>query len=110
MAAAAKKKKVPLNQRLDIGDYPYTECREQHVWKPYDGTIDNRAKLAYRVQKCANCPTKRHSVLSLRAEDYGQLVKPSRYNWPSDYRVEGGLDRADLGHIRMANFLREVSE
>lgn len=100
--------KKPLSQRVSIELYPYTECREQHVWKPYDGSMDHKAGLAFRVQKCANCPTKRHSILSLRKSDYGQLVRPSYYHYPVDYKVEGGLDKADRGHLRMHNFLQEL--
>ena len=101
-------KKKPLPKRLDIESYPYTECREQHVWTPYDGALDQKAGLAFRVQKCQNCPTRKHSTISLRKVDYGQLVHPTHYSYPKDYRVVGGLDKADRGHIRMHNFLQEI--
>ena len=103
-------KKKPLWKRMNIESYPYAECREQHVWRPFDGALDHKAQVAYRVQKCAHCPTKKHSTFSLRKTDYGQLLESSRYSYPSDYRVQGGLDKADRGHIRMFNFLREITE
>ena len=93
--------------KFDAASYPYPECREQHVWTPYDGTIDQKDKLAYRTQKCANCPTKKHSVISMRALNYGETVCAS-YVYPPDYKVEGGLDKRDRGAIRMANFLHEL--
>lgn len=105
---ADSKKKRPLPTRVDIESYPYTECREQHIWQPYDGVLDHKVGLAFRVQKCANCPTRKHSMYSLRKSDYGQMVKPSHYSYPKDYRIEGGLDKADRGHIRMHNFLLEI--
>ena len=106
MASNSKKVK---KAKVDISKYPYTDCREQHVWRPYDGALDNKRMVAYRVQKCANCDTKRHSILSLRAADYGQLVKASSYRYPDDYQVPGGLDRFDRGQIRMHNFLAEIA-
>lgn len=102
-----KKPNTPLHQRVDIKSYPYTDCREQHVWRPYDGTVDNKAGVAYRVQKCAHCPTKKHTILSLHKTDYGQVIR-SYYNYPTDYRVEGGMNAADRGLIRMHNFLRDI--
>lgn len=92
---------------FSVDSYPYVECREQHHWQPYDGAVDAKAKLAYRVQKCANCPTKKHSTLSMRAVDYGQTVR-SYYHYPTDYRVPGGMDTAVRGQIRMHNFLIEL--
>jgi hypothetical protein len=104
----ADKKKTPLPKRISIENYPYTECREQHVWQPYDGVLDHKAGLAFRVQKCAHCPTRKHSVYSLRKADYGQMVHASHYSYPKDYRIAGGMDKADRGYIRMHNFLQEV--
>jgi hypothetical protein len=102
-ASTAKKKFNPKT-------YPYPECREQHTWKPYDGTIDDKAQRAYRVQRCRFCGTKRHSVLSTHPDNAGQLVKPSTYVYPDDYQVEGGLDKRDRGLIRFHNFLEEMGE
>lgn len=99
----AKKKST-----FDPSSYAYPVCREQHVWKPYDGTIDEKTKLAYRVQVCENCPTKKHSVISLRNADYGQLDRSSRYSYPEDYQVAGGLDRAGKGRLRARNFFEEL--
>lgn len=93
---------------FDVNTYPYLDCREQHVWEPYDGVIDKQAKLAYRIQKCAHCPMRRHTLISMRAHDYGDVVSRS-YRPPKDYRIPGGLDHRDRGRIRMANFLREIS-
>jgi hypothetical protein len=96
-------------KKLDVEAYPYPECREQHVWNPYDGAIDEKAKMAFRVQKCGNCPTKRHQVLSMRTADYGQTVR-SHYVYPDDYQIKGGVDRSDRGRLRMRNFLEEIGE
>lgn len=95
-------------KKFNVNGYAYPECREQHVWTPYDGTIDEKQKVAFRVQKCANCPTKRHQVLSMRQADYGQTIR-SHYLYPDDYRVPGGLDKYDKGRLRMRNFLEEIS-
>jgi hypothetical protein len=76
---AAKKKTD--QHKFDVKSYPYTICREQHVWEPYDGVIDNKAKLGYRIQKCAHCPTKRHTIISLRIGDYGDTLSSS-YRYP----------------------------
>lgn len=94
--------------KVNPESYPYTECREQHHWQPLDGAIDKAAKMAYRTQKCANCPTRKNSIISMRAQDYGQLIRSS-YAYPNDYRVPGGIDIADRGRIRMFNFLAELS-
>lgn len=96
-------KKAPLNPDT----YPYPECREQHQWQPYDGAIDKGAKLAYRTQKCGNCPTKRYSVLSMRAADYGDTIR-SHYVYPKDYLVPGGMSPGDRGRIKMHNFFAEL--
>jgi len=94
-------------KKFDVGNYPYTLCREQHVWTPYDAAIDQKAKVGYRIQKCAHCPTKKHSIVSLRAGDQGALLKPARYSYPRDYRVAGGISRDTKGAIRAYNFLQE---
>lgn len=108
MAVKKQPPKVPLHKRINIEAYPYVECREQHKWLFYDGVQNYKVGIAFRTQKCANCPTKRHSQLSLRKADRGQLVKPSTYSYPDDYQVPGGLDKADRGLIRMHNFLAEI--
>lgn len=100
----AKKK----SNAFSAAEYAYPVCREQHVWKPYDGTIDEKAKLAYRVQVCENCPTKKHSVISLRTADYGQFDRTSRYSYPEDYQVTGGLTKGDKGRLRARNFFEEL--
>lgn len=88
--------------------YPYSKCRESHEWKFYDGTIDQKTGVGYRVQKCDNCDTKRYAYLSARPADRGQYVRKPRYKYPEDYKVEGGLDRVDLGRVRMHNFLSDL--
>lgn len=92
---------------LDVEAYPYPTCREQHHWLPYDGDIDTKVKVAHRVQKCGNCPTMKYSVISMRPANYGQLLT-SRYRYPTDYRIVGGLDVAGRGQLRMVNFLAEL--
>lgn len=94
-------------RQFNPAEYAYPVCREQHVWKPYDGTVDEKAKVAYRVQVCDNCPTKKHSVISLRNADYGQLDS-TRYSYPEDYQVPGGLDKRDKGRLRARNFFEEL--
>jgi hypothetical protein len=106
MAAARKLKAVPPLKKV-LDDYPYTMCREQHHWTPYDGRLDEKHKQAFRIQKCANCPTLKKSVLSLYPNDYGQLIR-STYLYPKDYKIVGGIDAKDLGRMRMANFLSEI--
>jgi hypothetical protein len=93
--------------KFDAAAYPYPECREQHVWKPYDGTIDKVNKVSERIQKCAQCPTKRYTTLSMKPSTYGQIERSS-YKYPNDYQVKGGLTISDRGVIRMFNFLDEV--
>ena len=66
--------------------------------------------MAYRVQKCALCPTKKHSVLSMRKANYGEVVGHAHYTYPKDYQVKGGMTKADLGRIRIWNVLREAQE
>lgn len=108
MAARKLKAVPPLNQ---LDNYPYPECRgEHHDWQPYDGRIDEKARRCYRVQRCPNCTTKKKSILSLRDSDYGLLVKPATYDWPKDYRVPGGVDRRDLGRMRMPHILAEIAK
>lgn len=97
------------SKTFDAETYAYPLCREQHQWTPHDGGIDNKAKLAFRIQKCAHCPTKKHTIISLRASNRGQILK-SRMQYPSDYLVKGGLDRSDRGAIRLHNFLAEIGQ
>ena len=94
---------------FDVKTYPYLDCREQHIWGHYDGSIDNKTKVAYRIQKCANCDMKRVQVLSMRVTDYGKVIKRN-YQAPEGYYVPGGLDWRDLGQIRMHNFLAEIQK
>lgn len=94
---------------FDVKSYPYLDCREQHIWKPFDGAVDNKLKIAHRVQQCANCEMKRHQVLSMRATDYGKVIS-RQYRAPEGYYVPGGLDWRDLGEIRMHNFLAEIGQ
>jgi hypothetical protein len=96
-----------VEKSFDVKVYPYAECREQHAWKPYDGVIDKRAKRAYRIQKCDNCSTKRHVILSMAAADYGEVISRS-YHYPKGYQVTGGIDHRDRGLIRMHNFLADL--
>ena len=104
---ASTKKHVPVNP----DDYPYAQCRDQrHHWAPYDAVIDRKQGVAYRVQKCALCPTKKHSVLSLRKMNYGEVVGHPTYSYPKDYQVKGGMTKADLGRIRIHNVLLETRE
>lgn len=107
MAARKLKAVPPLNL---VTDYPYTKCREQHVWMPYDGRLDERTKIAYRIQICGFCPTLRKSQLSLREADKGRLIKSSTYRYPKDYRIVGGLAASDRDKMRFANFLDELDQ
>lgn len=93
--------------KFDPAFYPYPECREQHIWLPYDGTLDHKNKVAERIQKCMNCPTKRYQLLSLKESNKGQTIK-SNYGYPTDYQVKGGLTKADKGLIRLHNFMEEI--
>ena len=105
MAQAKKSKHVPI----DPDTYPYDACRDQrHHWAPYDAVLDTKVGVAYRVQKCNNCSTKKHSVLSLKKASYGEVVGSPRYQYPGDYQVKGGLDKYDLGQIRMHNVIAEA--
>lgn len=107
MADKKKAKHVPVKP----DDYPYVQCRDQrHHWAPYDAVIDHKAGVAYRVQKCALCPTKKHSVLSLRKMSYGEVVGHPHYTYPKDYQVKGGMTKADLGRIRAHNVLLEARD
>lgn len=110
--AARKLKAVPsIPSRTKIlVDYPYTKCREQHVWMPYDGRMDYGNKIAYRIQVCGFCPTLRKSQLSLKEADKGRLIKSSVYKYPGDYRIVGGLAATERDRMRFANFLDELSE
>lgn len=103
------KKNKPINQKFDVATYPYLDCREQHSWKPFNAVIDQKQKLGFRTLKCANCPTKRYSVISLRVADYGDIISNS-YRYPKDYRIEGGLGRRDRSLVRIHNFFAEVEE
>jgi hypothetical protein len=100
---------IPSHTRVLL-DYPYTKCREQHVWMPYDGRCDWKTKIAYRIQVCGFCPTLRKSQLSLREIDKGRLLKSSTYKYPKDYRIVGGLAATERDRMRFANFLDELSE
>lgn len=109
MAAARKLKAVPpLHTKLD--EYPYPECREKHDFQAYDGRLDEKRKVAYRVQRCPRCTTLKKSELSLREGDKGMLIKHPTYKYPKDYRVPGGMDAHDMGRMRMMNFLTELKE
>lgn len=100
-----------MAKKFSSDGYAYPHCRaDQHVWTPYDGSIDEKAKLAFRVQKCANCPTKRKTILSMRPSDFGQLVKSSTYSYPQDYKIAGGAGRDIKGQLRMRNFFDEIRE
>lgn len=98
---AAKPKKV---NKFNPATYAYPECRERHEWSFYDGTVEERTKLAYQTDRCPTCGTKRHTVISMRTGDYGQLAKPRSYDHPEDYHITGGLDRSGKGRLRMRNF------
>ena len=94
-----------------IEEYPYAECRDQrHHWKPFDAVLDYKEGIAYRIQQCGNCPTKKHSLLSLRKTNYGELLGHVRYSYPRNYFIPGGLDKRDLGQMRMHNVLREAHQ
>jgi hypothetical protein len=108
MAAARKLKAVPPLQP-NLADYPYPECREKHDFQPWDGRLDERRKIAYRVQRCPRCTTLKKSQLSMRVSDYGMLIKHPAYVYPKDYRVPGGMDAHDLGQLRMVTFMGEMS-
>jgi len=103
----AKSKASPPQGAFDPAKYQYTECREQHQWRPYDGTIDNKAKIAFRVQKCANCTMRKYSQISLYPNDYGQLIS-SYYKQPPGYRIPGGIGTQERGLIRVHNFMNEI--
>ena len=108
---ADKKKAASKKTTVNPGDYPYVLCRDQrHHWAPYDAVIDHKQGVAYRVQKCALCPTKKHSVLSMRKANYGEVVGHPRYQYPTGYQVKGGMTKADLGRIRIHNILLEAGE
>jgi hypothetical protein len=99
-------------KKFDVGTYPYTHCREQHVWEPYDGAIDKKAKRGYRIQRCVNCPTKKHSVINLDPKDYenyGRTVSNS-YRYPTDYHITGGIASRERGLIRVHNFMAELTK
>lgn len=87
--------------------YPYTECREQHHWKPYDVTIDKKAQIVFRIQQCANCTMKKHTQLSIHNADYGQIIR-AYYAQPPGYRIPGGITLDERGAIRMHNVLGEA--
>lgn len=102
----AKKSNKP-NLKFDVQSYPYLDCREQHVWVPYNAVIDEKKKLGFRIQKCANCPTKRHTIISLRVANYGDTLSSS-YRYPKDYRIEGGITGRERSLIRAHNFLGQL--
>jgi hypothetical protein len=99
---------MATNKKFNPVTYPYARCREQHVWEFHDGAIDQKNKLAYRIQKCANCPTRRHTIFSTRPGAEGE-IESRTYRYPTDYQVKGGLDRFDLGRVRYHNFLQELA-
>lgn len=105
----AAKKKKPAEHKFNVESYPYTICREQHVWVPYDAVIDNVKKLGYRIQRCDNCPTKRQTIISLRVSNGGATLSTS-YRYPDDYRIPGGVTPAERGQIRLYNFLAEAGD
>lgn len=106
---AKKKSEKQKAVGFDPATYPYLSCREQHVWTYYDGTLHEKQQVAHYVQKCANCPMKRYTVLSTHSSTYGEVMSRS-YRPPVDYRIEGGLLYADRGRIRMANFLSALKD
>jgi hypothetical protein len=103
----AKKK---ATEQFDAQTYAYPSCRMQHRWRFYDGSIDSKTKLAYQVDRCERCETKKHFIISMRSLTYGQLHKPASYAYPTDYQVPDGLDKADKGKLRMRNFFAELEK
>lgn len=99
--------KPDKTHKFNVKTYPYTQCREQHIWMPYNAAIQK--KLAYQIQKCANCPMRRHRVISLRAHDYGTILSRS-YRPPKDYRITGGVTANERGQIRVHNFMSEMQD
>lgn len=93
---------------FDPNKYQYNNCREQHHWQPYDGRIDNKAKIAFRTQVCSGCGMKKSSQLSLYPEDYGQLIKSAVYTPPPGYRIAGGIGSHERGLIRVHNFMSDI--
>jgi hypothetical protein len=89
--------------------YPYVECREQHVWKPYDVVIKQKAQIIFRIQVCHNCGMKKHTQISLHPLDRGQLIK-SYYAAPSGYRIPGGIGVEERGAIRLFNVMGEAKK
>lgn len=108
MAKAKAKSGELTAANFDPDKYQYNNCREQHHWQPYDGRIDNKAKIAHRVQRCDGCGMKKHSQLSLYPEDYGQHIKSPVYTPPPGYRIAGGIGTFERGLIRVHNFMVEV--
>lgn len=102
---ATQKNQTPYH--FDVRSYSYNQCREQHIWLPHEALIDHKAKVGIRVQRCNNCGTKKHSVISLKAGDRGTAVRHPFYTYPSDYRVPGGVSRDVRGAIKAYNFLSE---
>lgn len=100
-------KKQTRDSVFDPATYEYADCREQHIWQHYDGTLVPKEKIAYQVQKCANCTTKRKRILSIRTGEVGKVLSRS-YKYVEGYSVPGGLDWRDLGEIRMRNFLAQL--
>lgn len=92
--------------KFNILLYPYPECREQHIWRFYDGSIDEKAQLGYKVQKCENCPSKRHLVISMVTGK--RVTKNFRYDKPEDYAIPGGITANDKAKLVLRNFLEDL--
>lgn len=111
MAARKLKAVPPITTKKNLDTYPYPECRgDVHQWLPYDGRVDEAKKIGYRIQQCAHCPTKRKSQLHAAGVRRGTYVKKPTYDYPKDYKIEGGLDAHDKGLLRMVNFMHEVEQ
>lgn len=95
--------KKPIHD-FSVKTYPYVECREAHVWRHYDAAIDRKERLGYSIQKCANCETKRHRIISLRKPNFGQVLTRS-YSYPKEYQIVGGLSAPERGQIVAYNFM-----
>jgi hypothetical protein len=109
--AARRLKAVPTITEKHLDTYPYPECRgDVHQWLPYDGRLDETRKIGYRIQQCAHCPTKRKSQLRAEGPSRGTYLKKPTYDYPKDYKIEGGLDSREKGQLRMINFMQEISQ
>jgi hypothetical protein len=109
MAARGKTRSQQAENKFDPQTYPYLQCREQHDWKFYDGTILEAAREIHIVKKCANCGTKRPRVLSMRGGSRG-AVESTNYKHPKDYQIRGGLSADERGEIRLRNALALLAE